>query len=150
MGRELRNTYVLFLSELGKFTDIVTIPIKKRHPIDVIYWRDEFAIPTARYFIDRLNYKIYKRAYRFNKKKLSVITSYEKGIKTDRPHFHIAIERPESVLEANFHNYIHNIASKMHWAYGDIDIRRYRNQEFIRYMCKGNFERVLLEVCSKG
>lgn len=150
MTKLIQSTYITYLSSFGKFTDVVTILIKKRNPKDGIYWRNEFATSTAKHFTNRLNKKIYKRAYKFQNKKLAQLVAYERGIKTDRPHFHIILERPTEISKNQFHSSINEVAIKMDWLYGDIDIRQYQNEDFIRYMCKGNFENILLEVCSKG
>ena len=67
----------------------------------------------------------------------------------DRPHFHLAIGRPKHLTKPRFHQLIQEVFKKMDWRYGTIDIRDFKNSFFLRYMCKGDFEKILVGVCSK-
>jgi len=145
-----RNSYQDFLHGFGNFTDAVTILLKNRHPEHHIWWRDDMAEPTAKWFLDRLNKKIYGRKYSGGHRCLGVAISYERGTLTERPHFHFAIERPTHLTRHKFHQLIHEVFIKMDWRAGTIHISPYLNAPFLRYICKGNFESFLLGVCSRA
>ena len=145
-----RVTYQKFFSEFGKLTDAVTILLKKKHPEHHIYWRDEMAEPTAKWFMDRLNKKVFGRMYLGGHQRLAAVISYERGGLTDRPHFHLAIGRPRNLTKHKFHQLIKDVLERMDWSFGTIDIRDYTSTGFIRYICKGDFEKILLGACTKG
>lgn len=146
----LRISYQNYLSGFGKFTEAVTINLKFRHPTHQIQWRDDMAEPTARWFLERLNKRIFGRRYSGGHKHLAVVISYEQGRLTGRPHFHIAIERPDHLRKDHFHRQLQDVFKRMDWGFGTIDIRPYKSSHFLRYICKGNFENFLLSNCARG
>ena len=145
-----RHEYHHYFSSFGNFTDSVTILLKKQHSLHETYWRDELAEPNARWYLDRLNKLTYGRQYLGGHKSLPVVTSYEVGSKTSRPHFHMAIERPKHLRKEKFHQFLRKPFQAMDWAYGTIDILDYTGDPFIRYICKGDFEKILVSCCTKG
>jgi hypothetical protein len=138
-----RIEYQNFFANLGNFTDTVTVLLKKRNPTFNIYWRTEFAKPTAHWFYDRLNKKIYGRRYIGGHKQLGIVVSHEIGDKSDRPHLHIAIARPVHLSERKFHQLIIDAITPMEWRYQAIHIKNYYDSGFLRYMCKGDFEKII-------
>ena len=145
-----RAAYQTFFCEFGKLTDAVTILLKKEHPEHYIYWRDEMAEPTAKWFMDRLNKKVFGRMYLGGHQRLAAVISYERGGLTDRPHFHLAIGRPRHLTKLKFHQLIEGVRRRMDWSFGTIDIRDYTGSGFLRYICKGDFEKIILSACSRG
>lgn len=145
-----KSEYQEFLNGLGTFTDAITINLKTRHPIHHVWWRDDMAQSTANWFMDRLNKKIYGRSYSGGHKRIAVVIAYERGGITGRPHFHLAIERPSQLSKLKFHQLINDVFKRLDWKFGTIDICNYRSSKFLRYICKGDFERFLLSVCTKG
>ena len=145
-----RHSYQEFINGLGKFTDAVTMLLKSRHPTHHIWWRDDMAEPTAKWFLDRLNKKVFGRKYASGHKRLAVAIAYERGGLTDRPHFHLAIERPAHLSNHKFHQLIQDVFRRMDWGMGTIHISKYTSAPFLRYICKGDFECFLLGVCAKG
>jgi hypothetical protein len=145
-----RSTYRLFLGDFGKFTDAVTVLLKLQHPEHHTYWRDEMAEPTAKWFIDRLNKKVFGRAYLGSHQRLPVVISYERGGLANRPHFHLVTSHPRHLTKHKFHQMIKDVHERMDWSFGTIDIRDYKSTPFLRYMCKGDFEKIILSACSRG
>lgn len=143
-SNSMKTRYQRFFEGFGSFTDVVTIPLKHRHPKHETYWREEFAEKNAIWFLNRLNKKFYGRAYIKGYKKLSVVTSYERGYLTSRPHFHMVIERPRHIRREKFHDAIKSTFKSMEWGFGTIDIRDYTSPEFISYMCKGDHHKIIL------
>ena len=146
----LRIDYQDFFGRFGKLTDAITILLKKRHPTFDVYWRTEFAIPTAHWFYDRLNKKIYGRKYLGGHRQIGMVSSYEIGKKTGRPHLHIVLERPNHLSKSQFHHLIEEVFKRMEWAYESIDLKTYRDAGFLRYMCKGDFEKIIYFERTKG
>lgn len=144
------DCYQEFFNGLGRFTDAVTLLIKSRHPSHHIWWRDDMAEQTAKWFIERLNKKVFGRRYLGGYKCLAVAIAYERGGLTNRPHFHFAIERPIHLSSQKFHQFIHDVFKRMEWGFGTVHISQYRSASFLRYICKGDFERFLMGACSRG
>jgi hypothetical protein len=145
-----RIDYQEFFGGFGNFTDVVTLLLKKRHPTFNIYWRPEFAKPTAHWFYDRLNKKLYGRSYIGGHKQLGIVVSHEIGDKADRPHLHIALERPNHLSKSQFHHLIEEVFKQMEWGFQTIDIEDYYDSGFLRYMCKGDFEKIIYFERTKG
>jgi hypothetical protein len=145
-----RIDYQDFFDKFGNLTDVVTILLKKRHPSFNVYWRPEFAKPTAHWFYDRINKKIYGRKYIGGHKQLGIVVSHEIGDKTDRPHLHIAIERPAHLSTYKFHQLIKEALKQMEWRFQAIHIENYNDSGFLRYMCKGDFEKIIFFERTKG
>jgi hypothetical protein len=139
-----------FISNLGHFTDFVTILIKHKLPNHNVYWSREFAEPTAQLLIHRINEKIYKRGYKKGFKCLSTTLAYEVGQSGGRPHFHLAIERPINMKRIVFMKAISKVVVSMDWLIDDFDARAYRNSGAVRYFCKGNFDNVILTVARRS
>jgi len=148
--RIVRAAYEDFFMNYGLFTDAVTINLKSRHPTLHIWWRDVMAEPTASWFLDRLNKKTFGRLYLGGHKRLAVAISYERGYLTGRPHFHLAVERPTQLSKTKFHQLIKDVFMKMDWGFGTVDICNFKSSKFLRYICKGDFEKFLLNACSKA
>lgn len=144
------RAYQDFFNDLGRFTDAITLLLKSRHPHHHIWWRDDMAEPTARWFVERLNKKVYGRRYSGGYNCLAVAVAYERGGLTKRPHFHLAIERPTHLSSQKFHQMIQEIFKRMEWGFGTIHICNYSSASFLRYVCKGDFERFLIGACSRG
>jgi len=138
-----RIEYQNFFADFGNFTDTITILLKKRNPTLNTYWRSEYAEKTALWFYDRLNKKIYGRKYLGGHRQIGMVTSYEVGCKTGRPHLHIAVERPNHLNKSQFHRLIEDVFKRMEWAYESIYFKTYRDAGFLRYMCKGDFESII-------
>ncbi|OJI05727.1 hypothetical protein [Polynucleobacter sp. MWH-Adler-W8] len=145
-----RIDYQDFFDKFGNLTDVVTILLKKRHPTFNVYWRTEFAKSTAHWCYDRLNKKVYGRRYMDGHKQLGIVVSHEIGDKSDRPHLHIAIGRPAHLSEHKFHQLIIDAFMPMEWRYQAIHIENYYNSGFLRYMCKGDFEKIIYFEITKG
>jgi hypothetical protein len=143
------GAYKDFFSDCGAFTDAVTILLKHRHPTHHVCWRNDMAKPTAHWFAERLNKKIYGRSYLGGHKQLGMVISYEIGGLAGRPHFHIVIERPKHLKQGIFRQTIKKVFNQMDWRTGTIDIRDYKNSLFLRYMCKGDFEKIIAFFNSK-
>ena len=145
-----RLEYQTFLGSFGNFTDFITILLEKRNPTFNVYWRLEFAKSTAHWFYDRLNKKVYGRSYRAGHKQLGIVIAHEYGDLTERPHFHIVLERPTHFKQSQFHSLIESIFNKMEWAHGSIHFKPYIDSGCIRYMCKGDFEKIIYFERTKG
>ena len=145
-----RFAYQMYFESYGSFTDVVTILLKKRLANRATVWRDEYAENNAIWYISRLNRRVYGRKYMGGHKRLATVVSYEMGDLTHRPHLHIAIERPADLNKTKFRQIIMEVFGRMEWAYGTIDIRDYKRAPFLRYMCKGDFEKIIMNACSRG
>jgi len=141
---------VKFVGNLCNFTDFITILIKKRLPFQDVYWRDEFSEKTAQLLIKRINQRVYGRAYMKGNKTLGTAISYEVGSLTNRPHFHLAIECPSNFTKQGFLKCITKVVSSMEWLVDKIDIKDYKNIGCIKYLCKGNSDKVILSGCSRS
>jgi hypothetical protein len=142
--------YQDFFGRFGNLTDVITILLKKRHPSFNVYWRPEFAKPTAHWLYDRINKKVYGRKYIGGHKQLGIVVSHEVGDKADRPHLHIAIERPAHLSTYKFHQLIKEAFKQMEWRFQAIHIENYYDSGFLRYMCKGDFEKIIFFERTKG
>ena len=76
-----------------------------------------------RYFMNRLNYKIFKNSYKRFNKRLNVIPILEKS-NNDRFHYHCLIEKPFRLKDREFTNLIESEFSKTKLSYDDIDNKR--------------------------
>jgi len=141
---------VKFISNLCNFTDFITILIKRRLPYQEVYWRDEFSEKTAQLLIKRMNQRIYGRAYLKGSKTLGTAISYEVGNLTNRPHFHVAIERPNHITKQGFLKRITKVVDSMEWLVNEIDVKDYKNSGCIKYICKGNSDKFILSGCSRS
>jgi hypothetical protein len=145
-----RIQYQKFFEGFGNFTDVITILLKKRNSTFNTHWLGEYAEPTAHWFYDRLNKKIYGRKYLGGHRQIGMVSSYEIGHKTGRPHLHIALERPNHLSKSQFHHLIEEVFKRMEWAYESIDFKTYRDAGFLRYMCKGDFEKIIYFERTRG
>lgn len=76
-----------------------------------------------RYFMNRLNYKIFKNSYKRFNKRLNVIPILEKS-NNDRFHYHCLIEKPIRLKDSEFTKLIESEFSKTKLSYDDIEIKR--------------------------
>ena len=133
-----------FLEDLGPFRYSVTINLKKRSPKFAIYSTYEQWEKSAKWFISALNKRIFKRAYRYNHKKINSISAIEVGGLNKRPHIHMALGLPMEVSHEKCIYALKQVHQKLDWSYGDIHIESYQDSGWISYLMKEGFDRVVL------
>jgi hypothetical protein len=144
----IQEAAVDFLNSWGTFTHSATINFAKYLPSERIYFTREHGEKTATWFINRVNRHIYKRAYKYGHKAINAISCFEVGT-SGRPHIHLAFGCPSHIPKPEFDTVLYTIHSRMDWRKGEIDIRPYKSDGWIRYICKSGFENILITSSSR-
>ena len=142
--KKLEFQILKFLEDLGPFHYSVTINLKKRHPRFDVYSTYEQWEKSAGWLVSAINKKIFKRAYRYDHKKINSISAIEVGNINKRPHIHMALGFPTEVSCDQCMQSLIEVHRKMDWSYGEMHIEPYQDSGWIKYIMKEGFDRVAL------
>lgn len=78
---------------------------------------------NLKYFLNRLNYKIFKNRFRRFNKKLRVIPILENSLQ-ERLHYHLLIDKPKNLSDIYFRLVIDETFKKTRFSYDDIEIKK--------------------------
>ena len=133
LSKRSRHAWVKFAEQKASLDVIADLTLKQaipssysnniKHRID-----EDIASQNVAEFLDRLNYKVYKKSYKRYDKKLNVITAIEGGkglLRDNRPdrdldkrfHTHILLEQPSHLEFILFKKIILNAWLDTKWGY---------------------------------
>ena len=111
-----------------------------------IYITEQLASANVVQFANRLNYRVYKNAYKRFNKKLDMVTCIEGGKKNlrqthgdedKRLHVHLSIQQPSHVPYDEFMRMILQEWVRTEWGYDNNKVRRYDDtKDYARYQTK--------------
>ena len=123
-----------FLNLFGPFYFAVTINLKERNVNSLRACAER----DAKYFVNMLNTRIFRRAYKYGHKSLGVLCSFEVGAFNNRPHLHLAIGKPPTLSQEQLLQAIRYVSYKMKYRLGDIYIKPYHSDGWLEYITKTN------------
>lgn len=111
-----------------------------------IFITEQLASANIIQFANRLNYRVYKNAYKRFNKRLDIVSCIEGGKKdfrhthgdeNKRLHVHLSIQRPSHVSYINFEKMILEEWVRTEWGYYNNVVRRYDDtKDYARYQTK--------------
>lgn len=97
---------------------------------------------NTKHFLNRLNQKIFKHAFRRYGAKIQVIPIFEGTLNT-RIHIHLIIERPDFIKLDEFELMIQDCWTKTQFGYNNIHIKELDNYErWVNYILKNRTKQV--------
>lgn len=128
------KTRLDFLKSFGPFFLAITLNLRQRDGNN----QRAIAEKDAKFFVNMLNTRIFRRAYKYGHKSLGVLCSFEVGAFNNRPHLHLAIGKPPTLSQDNLLQAIRYVASKMKYRLGEIHLKPYHSDGWLEYITKTN------------
>ena len=128
------KTRLDFLKSFGPFSLAITLNLRQRDGNN----QRAIAEKDAKFFVNMLNTRIFRRAYKYGHKSLGVLCSFEVGAFNNRPHLHLAIGKPPTLSQDNLLQAIRYVASKMKYRLGEIHLKPYHSDGWLEYITKTN------------
>lgn len=159
---KLKKTWTEFVSDYSKISVACDLTFKKgvqymcplTHNNNWTYINESLAYANCINFANRLNYKIYKNAYKRYNKRLDMVCVIEGGKKDlrryskeeKRIHAHIGVELPSGYSFSQFREIVMNCWNDTEWGNRQNQISYLRNRSaYSRYQIKDSLDSVVVE-----
>jgi hypothetical protein len=117
------------------FSNFYAVTITMKQNWNGMVLDQTLASKNLRHFINLMNQAVYGNAYRRHGKSLQVIPILEQSA-WDRLHYHISIEKPDRLSEADFMDLLKESWSRTDFARKQMEIKKIFSRGWIQYCLK--------------